>query len=291
MSVFAHNFELRRQHVAHGLNELEAAVGRLVAALAHERLWAHIEDATQEASGIRRACEAYAAIDYGMEDAVGSSVVCLGVIAASTDIVKHAKAVNRAKDALKDICAPLQRIRISIPVKGDAQATKTIPLIRAILRSIQRSDLNMLAAYRKIPLLDAPPESVTYTRANTRSVYRKSVAELGQLLANIEGPTALADRARLNQLDRRVEYLALVRPRYQNIRANVLYARLDSRGRGRIQVAAELPLIYATGRSQERPVVRFPEKGSPDAAVPQRMRRSTLEDLPFLAALPVYRYR
>jgi hypothetical protein len=34
---------------------------------------------------------------------------------------------------------------------------KAIPVIRVILRNIQRSDLNLLAAYRKIPILGAPP--------------------------------------------------------------------------------------------------------------------------------------
>lgn len=34
-----------------------------------------------------------------------------------------------------------------------------------ILRNIQRSDLNLLAAYRKIPILGAAPTTITYTRA------------------------------------------------------------------------------------------------------------------------------
>lgn len=290
MTTSIRNFETARHAVAAGLTALESAIERLIAALAHERLWARIESAAQESAGIRRACEAYAAIDYGMEDDVGSSIVCLGVIGASANIVKHAKSVNLAKDSLKTICAPLQRIYVRIPVKGDAASTKAIPLIRAILRRIQRSDLNLLAAYRKIPILDAPPASVTYTRAHTRSVYRKSLSEIDNLLANIEGPAAFADRARLNMVDRQVQHLALVRPRYQNIRANVLYARLDPRGRGRVQVAAELPLIYATGRSQERPAVRFPVTGDLGATEPRRNRRSSLEEHPFLQSLPVYRY-
>jgi hypothetical protein len=33
---------------------------------------------------------------------------------------------------------------------------------------------------------------------------------------------------------------------------------LDPKGRGRIQISAELPLIYATGRRTEPPEVHFP---------------------------------
>jgi hypothetical protein len=40
----------------------------------------------------------------------------------------------------------------------------------------------------------------------------------------------------------------LTKPHYDNIRANITYSRLDSRGRGRVQLAAELPLLYTAGR-------------------------------------------
>ena len=247
-----------------------------------------VEEAHSERIAIQRACAAYSAIDYAMEDAVGTSVVCLGVIGASSDLLRRAEAVNTAKMELKAICAPLQRIRIRVPVKGDAQPTKAIPAIRVILRNIQRSDLNLLAAYRKIPILGAPPASVTYTRANTRAVYRKTIDEISEMLANLEGASAIADRSLLLTLKARETHLALVRDRYQNIRANVLLARLDVRGRGRIQISAELPLIYATGRRAEHPEVHFP--AVTDELQPRRKRQSQLETHPFLRSLPVYRY-
>jgi hypothetical protein len=68
------------------------------------------------------------------------------------------------------------------------------------------------------------------------------------MLSSLDGPTPAADRARLMTLTRREAHLALVRDRYQNIRANVLFSRLDARGRGRMQISAELPLMYALGR-------------------------------------------
>jgi len=93
----------------------------------------------------------------------------------------------------------------------------------------------------------------------------------------------------LSTLDRHETHLALVRYHYQNIRANVLYARLDPKGRGRIQISAELPLLYATGRHSETPEVRFPADadGPPK---PKRTRESKIEPGSFLRSLPVYRY-
>jgi len=210
------------------------------------------------------------------------------VVGVNTDILRRAEAVNAAKTEFKGICTPLQRTRIRIPVKGAASPTRAIPALRVILRNIQRSDVNLLAAYRKIPILNAPPASVTYTRANTRAVYRKSIEEIAEILSNLEGPAAMADRARLETLDRRDTHLALVKARYQNIRANVLHARLDPRGRGRIQIAAELPLLYAQGRGIGSPEVRFPANAQ--MANPSRVRQAKLEPAPFLRSIPVYRY-
>jgi hypothetical protein len=283
MDIFLH-----RPVIAKALLTLETAMMRLTDALSHRPVTANIAGTTTDRSAIRTACEAYSAINYEMDDEITDSVVCLGVIGAPSEVLKRAQAVNEAKAELKKIFAPLQRIRIRVPEKGSS-TTKAIPALRVILRNIQRSDLNIHAAYRKIPILDAPPATVTYTRANTRNVYRKTIDEIADMLSNISSPAAIADRQRLNTLDRRETHLALVRYYYQNIRANVLYSRLDPRGRGRIQISAELPLIYATGRRTEAPEVHFPAD-SEDPAKPKRQRESKLEREPLLRSLPVYRY-
>jgi hypothetical protein len=271
--------------VAKALSTLEIAIERLTDALAHRPVTANIDGSTSGA--IRRACEAYSAIDYEMDDEIGDSVVCLGVIGVQAEVLKRAQAVNAAKAALKALFAPLQRVRIRVPVKGSQ--TKAIPALRVILRNIQRSDLNVHAAYRKIPILRSPPATVTYTRANTRSVYRKTVDEIADMLANIHSSTAATDRERLTALDAQITHLALVRYRYENIRANILYSRLDPRGRGRIQIGAELPLIYPEGRRTEPPEVHFPAAG--DAKKSTRTRESKLESQAYLSSLPVFRYR
>jgi hypothetical protein len=277
---------LLREKVASSLTALESSIERLVDALSHGSFTAEVEG---DRSAIRKICDAYSTIDYEMQDDVNSSLVCLGIIGVNTDTLRRAQAVNRAKAQFKHLCAPLHRVQIRIPVKDDETPTKKLSAMRVILRNIQRSDLNLLAAYRKIPILDAPPATVSYTRANTRAVYRKSVEEIAELLANINSQAAMRDRELLATLDRRITHLALVKEHYQNIRANVLYSRLDPKGRGRIQISAELPLMYARGRSHEPPEVHFPTEVD-KSTQPQRTRASKLQAQPFLGSLPVYRY-
>jgi hypothetical protein len=286
-----------RQEIAKALLALESTIERLVDSLSHGSFAAQVENSTPKNSAaqpgaiqrgdIRRICEAYSTIDYEMQDDVNQSPVCLGVIGVNSETLKRAQAVNTAKAKFKDLCTPLQGIRVRIPVKAENSPTKAIPAIRVILRNIQRSDLNLLSSYRKIPILDAPPKSVTYTRANTRAVYRKSIDEIADMLNNVNTPAAIADREKLPGLARCITHLALVKERYPNIRANVLYSRLDPKGRGRIQISAELPLIYATGRRSELPEVYFP---GIDDSQPRRSRLAKLEPEPFLSSLPVYRY-
>jgi hypothetical protein len=91
-------------------------------------------------------------------------------------------------------------------------------------------------------------------------------------------------------LAERETHLALVKERYTNVRANVWFNGLDARNRGRVQVSAELPLLYPLGRSKEIPEIRYPhaEAGTRPET---RQRTGKLEDAPFLETLPVYRYR
>ena len=292
------DLSIHQQAIAQALGALEKALERLSLAIAHDDGWLSAQSegnrATNPAQARRLIAQSYSTIDYAMDDAVNASPVCLGAIAATAPILRRAQAVNDAKAAFKALCVPLQGIRQRVPVKGEDGPTKAIPVIRVILRHLQRSDLNLLAAYRKIPILKAPPESIAYTRAHTRAVYKKSVSEIAELLESLEGPTAQADRARLRTLPRSERFLALAREHYENIRANVVYARLDAKGRGRVQLAAELPLMYPQGRSAP-PHMSYPG-ATPDAAgdakqTPRRTRTTKLEPEPFLQALAVYRYR
>lgn len=272
--------------VARTLEALDRGLLSFVNALAHSDAVCVLERPAQGA--IRVACEAYSTIHYGMEDKMNTSVVCPGAIGVSTDLLKLAQSVNDLKADFKAVCTRLSQVKVRVPVKGGESPTRAIPAIRAILRNIQRSDVNLLAAYRKIPILKTPPVLITFTRAFTRAVYQKSVDELYTMLLPSEHPKASADRARLQSLDPRETYLALVMQRYRNLRANVFYARLDARGRGRVQIAAELPILYAKDR-HEAPEIRFPEPDSA-TATPARSRQSKTETTPFLESLPVYRY-
>lgn len=283
--------EAEKLAIAMALKNLERALGLFVRALSHESAPVSAEAAGTEREARRLVCEAYATISYAPDDQVNESPVCLGVIGGSAAVIGRAEAVNAAKDELRERCKKIQNVRISVPVKDGkgGQVVKMLPLVRVILRELQHSDLNLLAAYRKVPILTGRVARVAYVRARTRSVYRKTRAEIATLLDGLDRPGIVEDRARLQRLPERETHLALVKERYTNVRANVWFHGLDARNRGRVQISAELPLLYPLGRSKEIPEIRYPE--AEEGARPEaRKRAGKLEDRPFLETLPVHRY-
>jgi hypothetical protein len=281
---------LHKAAIAAGLRELEQALARLIDALAHETGPISAEGASSDAEARRRICAAYAAIDYGQDDAANETPQCLGIVGVTAATLDRAEAVNEAKARLKALCTPLRSQRVRTPVKDGqgGQVVKSLPLVRVILRELQRSDLNLLAAYRKVPVLTGRVARVTYTRAHTRAVYRKPRAEIAAMLEASNRLTAAADVARLRHLPATETHLALVKERQSHVRANVWFLGLDRRNRGRTQVIADLPILYPIGRHRDPPEINFPE---PDTGRPAVQRAGKLEDTPFLQSLPVYRYR
>ena len=242
--------------IAVALKDLERALGLFVRALSHESAPVSAEAAGSEREARRLVCEAYATISYAPDDQVNESPVCLGLIGGSAAVIGRAEAVNAAKDELREHCKKIQNVRVSVPVKDGkgGQVVKMLPLVRVILRELQHSDLNLLAAYRKVPILSGRVARVAYIRARTRSVYRKTRAEIAALLDGLDRPGTAEDRTRLQRLTERETHLALVKERYTNVRANVWFNGLDARNRGRVQaeIAALLDGLDRPGVAEDR---------------------------------------
>jgi hypothetical protein len=286
----AMRFITEQAHVLKSLTELEARLGDLTQALAHSEPQLILEPTDSTTiPALQRVCTAFSTITYGVEDSPNQSVNCLAVVGAATSILKTAGAVNSVKARFRQVCTPLQKLRVRVPLSDGSKNTESISALRFILRRVQRSDLNLMAAYRRIPTLEIRPSSVAFSRTLTRAVYRKSIAQIRLMLEGSSGPMASDDLALLSALPRSEKYLALVRDYYENTRANVVYDGLDRRGRGRIQIAAEIPLLYPTRRASAVPAVRFPKSRERLSEKP-RQRESKLHKEQFLVTLPVWRY-
>lgn len=279
--------ERGREEVSAALRALERGLVDLAQVIAHRVDPLAVKDAATPAEARQRLIDAYGRIDYDVEDDVRATLVCLGVMGTTRDVIAVAERVNEAKARLRAVCSAMHGVKVRLPTSADAPTpTAVVPLTRAILRSIQRSDLNLTAAYRRIPILEVRPSVVAFTHAFTRKVERRERATLVDSLRQSASPAAERDLARLRAC--RDRWLAVVWAHYANVRANVWFDGLDSRGRGRVQVAAELPLLYAQGRSSVFPEIRWPKPTTRRGPTQERVGR--LADEPLLETLPVYRY-
>lgn len=208
----------------------------------------------------RRAIEAMLQIEYGVEDKVNQSTKCYGALGVPKRLINEALIVNRAKSQFKEAMQAVARKRVRVVVRDhDGEQITTVKnLSNVILRRIQSSSINLLAAYREIPLLEETPHSIQLTHTRTRSVPRKTVGALLALLTDRDDAMALADRERLGALDPN-EYLVSPKERYPRMRANVFYRRLDPAGNAARQVVmAELPILYPIRKGVRPPNITVP---------------------------------
>jgi hypothetical protein len=287
------DLESATQLVASALRELERELEAFVQTLAHSRALVSLAPPFATERPMETVCNAYATIDYDMEDEAHSSISCVGVACSSQSAVAQAERLNGAKARLQAVCAPLQKHRVRTRAR-DPDGTESVrmtSLVRVALRSIGRSHLNLLAAYRRIPVLGAQPSRIAFTRTLTRRVRRVTREALLERLEFSDKPGAAEDRQRLRSTLER--HLALVDPHSPNVRANVWYHSRDARNRDCVQLSAEIPILYREGRRRELPEIVYPDAAdwARTADGPRRPRATKLEAEPFLRTLPVFRYR
>ena len=284
------DFEGERKRVAAALRLLERRLDRLAAEILHCNGRFSVAETADSSSPARAIADVYTSVDYLDGERASASPVCLGVALVPAYVMELAASVNAAKEQFKAVCAPLQRVRQRVrDPRFPAAGTVPITVIRLILQSLGRSGLNLLAAYRRIPVLYSSPARICYTRAFTRSVYRKRVAQIAEMINRSERPGAKVDRARIARLPATETYVALVRERYENVRANVTFKRKDEHGRLRAQLGAELPLLIPAARTIQLPDIDYP--AATDKARPRQRKPTRLQALRFLSSVPVYRYR
>lgn len=201
------------------------------------------------------AVTAYTQLDYRMEDRVNRSIRCYGALGVPMRVINDAKVINRAKSEFKATLRAIagKRVRVTVKDKHGADTVTVKELSNAILRQLQRSSLNLLAAYREVRILEETPLSIHFMQTLTRSVPRKTAQALLDQLDGRTDALAMSDRKRLDALPRRDEYLVSPKARYPRMRAHVFGRKLDADGKAVRQIVfAEVPILYPI-RKRVRP--------------------------------------
>ncbi|MGI9284541.1 MAG: hypothetical protein ACR2P1_04080 [Pseudomonadales bacterium] len=245
------------------------------------------------AASVEAAVTAYRTIDYGMSDRVNRSIKCYGAVGVLRRIMNMAVRVNREKSKFKATFREIanKRVRIAGRDSNNRPITELKALSTVILRQLQSSSVNRLAAYREVQLFDATPLSIAFTESHNRSVPTKSAAELiAELALRIDAtvPDSIAadDIARLKALTDRNERLIDRKSLYPRMRANVKLREIDPKtDKQKTQmIVAEVPILYPITARMAPPDIHPPKV----TAAP-RQRALLSEPEPYIQTWPYYR--
>jgi hypothetical protein len=248
---------------------------------------AGINDKQGISQACRKTAEAFDGYRYDVDDTVNSAPVFMGVIGGTATMVDQARIVNFEKTALKALCGIIKEKRMRVNVKDGAGSYKSEnkTLIRVILAEIQESNVNLLAAWRMIPILKAQPRQIQFSETQSRAVYRKTRDEVKMMLQESRHIKARDDLGVIRSM--KDEYFALAMPRYTRYQVNVKYTGLDKAGRGRKSMTVSLPILYSAERLKEPPRVSYPEL---DGSGEIRKRKARISEHPILESMSVHRY-
>lgn len=236
----------------------------------------------------QRASTAIQQLEYQLDDRVNRSIRCYGIVGVPRRLLNDAKNINRLKDELKATIAPISNRRVKIEGK-DENGNRTLlvrQLTTVLLRQIQFSSVNLLAAYRELPIIEEPVDEFQFMLTNTRSVPRKTVAELRNQLSKRKDALSIADLECLASLPAG-EYLVSPKAYYERMRAHVFFQRMEGTERARGIVSAELPILFPMTARSTRPKVVEPKLPTAKRKHPP----ARIEEKPFIQTFPFYRMK
>ena len=235
------------------------------------------------------AADAIGRIRYAEGEAVNRAPRLCGFVGVPPHLVQEAKRLNLAKDALYDVIRPLRgrqaRVRVRIPKTNDYTVERR-QLTTIALARLGLADVNLLAAYRHIPYVDEPLDTLRFMLIQSRKAPRITIEAARKLLDRVGGPDVAEDHARLDRLDDGETLCASNKQSYDRIRYRAVYRARDAAGyKASTQGAGELPLLVPMPNKRAMPTWKDPKL--PKSAY-AKVRRQT-EDKPYLKSLDLYR--
>lgn len=229
----------------------------------------------------RAVADAYSQLDYLDEQLPNQTLKCYGIVGVPRRLINLAKRINTAKDELREAIAPVANRRVKIYGKnatGD-QELLVRELTTVILRQIQSSSVNLLAAYRELPIIDEPVDQIHFMLTRPRSVPRKTAKWIrekiiGERSENELSPDAKDDLAALAGIPDD-EYLVCPKPPRTCMRAHVFLRRREPNEKNnnklervRRIISADLPILFPMTATTVAPTVIEPKKPNPNRKHP-----------------------
>jgi hypothetical protein len=230
--------------VGKALRNLDSALARLDELLATDCSWVSVEGEANFSTAMAKVRAAYAEIegDTGEHRAMPG---CRGIVAATPRVIAAAHRVNAAKGELIVACNGLRGHTSVKRFNQEGRPTwVSIHRSRLLLTALGRPNLNLFAAYRKIPILTGIPQRVRFGSRYGYSVGSVTRETIADQLRRRHDADSLEDLRRVDQLPRRETTLALRDNSRLYPFAGVLFEGFNGQGRTSEDMSTFVPILY-----------------------------------------------
>jgi hypothetical protein len=230
--------------VGKALRNLDTALARLDKLLATDCSWVSVEGEANFSAAMAKVRAACAEID-GETAGHRAMPGCRGIVAATPRVIAAAHCANAAKGELRVACAGLRGTAdVKRPDKDGRPSWVSIPRHRLLLMALGRPNLNLFAAYRKIPILTGVPKRVRFGIQRAYTVKPIAREKIAARLRRRHDVDSFEDLRKVDQLPRSETTLALREPSRPYPLARVLFEGFNRQGRTSEKISTIVPILY-----------------------------------------------
>jgi len=287
-----------RIEIINTLSNLFSALYTATAAIAADHAYAAWTDKPQFARLVennprQQAIRVIEQLEYIDEQDPREIILTPGLLAASAKTIEAIQQLNLAKWDFKKAVVAFKEAKLTFDhpeLKNSVEELLNKRNTRTA-RSLKKygfARLHLKQCYRQIPMLDAIPQKVSWTWANTRSITRISIAEAEKMLRKRGEDYGIQQQLiKLHTLSAD-ESIAIVQELAPHLRTNIVFAK--DHDVERLMLKGSLPLFFPAEAGAVLPEFRAPKAKA--ITNPDRERRSDqrLDPVPFLPAIRGYRY-
>lgn len=229
------------------LRQLDSTLARFDELLASDHRWVSVEGESLPSLAIAKVRAAYNEIDGDPLPGRKAKAGCRAIVAATPKVIAAACNVNTAKADLQVACKALrEKVYVGRTSCNDHAGCNRSKLSLA-LEAVGRPDLNVFAAYRKVPIVTGAPRRVRFSIEQFRKIYRMPRDTIASQLRNRPDVDSIEDRIRVQRLPELESSLALLSSSHPFPQVQFWFDGFDASGRSYHLMATGMPIIYVAG--------------------------------------------
>jgi len=240
-----------------------------------------------------KAIAAFQQLQYLDSQAPREIYILAGFLGASARTIHIATKVNTYKNRFKNSILALKPLKIAATDPELMQQFGNILNHRqfstsATLKKLGLARLHLKQCYRKIPILSAAPQKISWTWAHTKAIKKISIEKAQELLIKKGADPGIQMQLQKLACLSPQESLAIVQELAPHLRANIVFD--DNEIQKRIMIKGPIPILFPCALKTPYPQFNPPTEKSPRSKTRAKRSDIMIEEAAFLPAIRAHRY-